>query len=317
VTSPGPYGAAPVPPLNAPPPGVPGVGVTPGASPAVEFARVIVIYGTGVVGLFEYEGTPGAGNPPIAYVAPPGETADLYGNALPYGGGGFVTVAPGISYAALTDGGLGMALTGATASVIIAVLGVTLFGAGSALQMGSGSVGAGVQSLLTLGDSLSDAPGLQVLSGLDGAAYDTQRATLANASPLTVDSTSPVTLVSFTGAPGTYAVTGDVTLNADGTGTPAFRVSTTMGEDLFEFGTVLDGGTAGGYTQNGYVLNTLTQCGPALVSGDSYSLKVRGVVILTGTAATVALEMAATAAVATATIPAAGALFHILPVTVT
>jgi hypothetical protein len=287
-----------------------------GWSSELVIAELVIIDGTGA-GWFIYDGTAGPGNPPIDYAAGPGTTVDPYGNALPEPGGGIVTSAPGQSFAALLDGGIAMGLTGATPSVLDAVIGVALDGAGQSIQAGCGTVGDGAGSLWILGDSLSDAPGLQVISGLDGAKYDTQRATLWNAGPLTVDSTSPVTLASFTGAPGaTYEISGDVTLNADGTGTPELRVSTTMGEDLFQFGSVLDGGTAGGYTQNGYVLNTLAPCGPALVNGDSYRLRVRGLVTLTGTAATVALEMAATAAVATATIPIAGALFDVLPVTV-
>lgn len=40
--------------------------------------------------LFLYSGTPGAGNPPVAYAAPPGVTTDPFGNVLPVTTGGFV-----------------------------------------------------------------------------------------------------------------------------------------------------------------------------------------------------------------------------------
>src|SRR5208282_1746498 len=83
---------------------------------------------------------------------------------------------------------------------------------------------------------------------------------------------------------------------------------------LFQMESSLDGGTAGGYTEDGYTLGTLAQCGPALVNGDGYLLHVRGLVTFTGTPGTMELQMGATASVATCTIPIAGALFQLEPV---
>jgi hypothetical protein len=73
-------------PLNAPPAASPLPGVQPGATPGTILARRVVIFGVDD-GLFEYEGTPAAGNPPVAWAVPPGVTTDPYGNSLPVSGG--------------------------------------------------------------------------------------------------------------------------------------------------------------------------------------------------------------------------------------
>jgi hypothetical protein len=208
VTTPGPYGGPPVPPMNAPPGAAPSVGVQPGTSPAVEFARIVVIYGTGEIGLFVYDGTPAAGNPPVAYIVPPGITSDLYGNALPVAGG-IVSSDPGVSFAALFEGGIVMGLDGATASVLDATAGVVLLGAGQAFAASSGEAGTGTGSSLFLGDSASGSPGLTVISGNDGSTYDTERLSLFTAAPQLFDATSgvPVTGLSAPVAKGgTYRI---------------------------------------------------------------------------------------------------------------
>lgn len=64
-------------------------------------ANTVVIGGT-AGGLFIYQGTPGAGNAPIAWSAPPGTTTDPYGNILPLNGG-FITEALS-TIAALVNG---------------------------------------------------------------------------------------------------------------------------------------------------------------------------------------------------------------------
>lgn len=73
-----------VPPLNAPPAGQIATGVQPGVSQAVVIANTVIIFGpTGSpTGLFVYEPgtTPGAGNPPIAWIT--ASTADPYGNPV-------------------------------------------------------------------------------------------------------------------------------------------------------------------------------------------------------------------------------------------
>jgi hypothetical protein len=149
----------------------------------------------------------------------------------------------------------------------------------------------------------------------DGGQYDMGRFTVWNTSALTVASTSPTTLVTFPAAAGTYQIDADISIAANGTGTPEFRVSTTMGESLFSFKSVLNGGTAAGFTVISYTLNTLSACGPALVSGDNYMLHVNGIVTFTGTSANVSLQMGATAAVATCTIAIGGALVRVMPAT--
>ena len=90
-------------PVNAPAAGQVATGVQPGVTSGVVIARIVIIYGTGNIGLFEYNGNPGPGNAPIAYIAPPGVTADPYGNSLPVTSGGFVSAESGL-LAALTQG---------------------------------------------------------------------------------------------------------------------------------------------------------------------------------------------------------------------
>ena len=62
-------------------------GTGPAPQNQVVFARVVIIFGTGETGLFQYQGTPGPGNPPILWAVPPGVTGDPYGNPLPVSGG--------------------------------------------------------------------------------------------------------------------------------------------------------------------------------------------------------------------------------------
>jgi hypothetical protein len=57
-------------------------------NPGEILTKLVVIFGTGETGWFEYNGTPALGNPPIAYAAPPGVTTDPYGNTLPTTNGG-------------------------------------------------------------------------------------------------------------------------------------------------------------------------------------------------------------------------------------
>ena len=59
--------------------------LSPPASQAF-IGRLVVIFGTTVgTGLFVYNGSPHAGNPPVFWVVPPGVAADPYTNALPGG----------------------------------------------------------------------------------------------------------------------------------------------------------------------------------------------------------------------------------------
>ena len=74
---------------------------------------------TGAGGLFIYAGAPGAGNPPIAYSAPPGLAADPFGNTLPATAGGFVTVS-GNLYAQLLEVALEFSGPGITGPGIVA-----------------------------------------------------------------------------------------------------------------------------------------------------------------------------------------------------
>jgi parallel beta-helix repeat protein len=265
-------------------------------------------------GVFIYNGTPAPGNPPIAYMANPTTTTDQFGNALPTAGGGVVTVDPGFSYAELLDGAISMGLLGGTPSAFPAEVTVAAEGGGQAIEFDSGSLGPGVSSLAILGDSASDSPGLTVISGADGNTYDTMRLTLQTTSLLTVDSTSPVTLFTFPVAAGTYAYQLEIPMLGTGTAIPQLRFSSTAAVvSAMQGETVLDGGTAGGYTAYQTALNTFGPVGPGLVNGDANDLNGSGIFEFS-TAGTILVEMNASTSAACCTIPV-GARMHLFPVT--
>jgi hypothetical protein len=94
-------------------------------------ARIIVIYGSGLIGLFQYSGTPGSGNPPILYSVPPGVSTDPYGNALPVTGGGIYSAvySGGVPQAESGLQGGGVLLYGGAASGYFAAAGMSISGA--------------------------------------------------------------------------------------------------------------------------------------------------------------------------------------------
>lgn len=49
--------------------------------------NIVVTYGSGLTGLFQYSGTPRHGNPPVAWSVPPSVADDPYGNVLAASGG--------------------------------------------------------------------------------------------------------------------------------------------------------------------------------------------------------------------------------------
>ena len=51
------------------------------------FFNVVIIGGGGITGLFQYQGPPGHGNPPILWAVPPSVTTDPFHNSLPVSGG--------------------------------------------------------------------------------------------------------------------------------------------------------------------------------------------------------------------------------------
>ena len=181
-----------------------------GPAPASQLilARVIVIYGTGEVGLFEYNGTPAAGNPPIAYTAPPGVTTDPYGNVLPQTVGGFTSVLPGIEYAALTGGGLQIAGIGANASATPGYVELPgLPGVSQILQLSSGTQAAGsVASILNLSDSANGVPALKVVDGADGNNYDTETLRLDAIGTQTISTAANTVITGTSGTGLTCAV---------------------------------------------------------------------------------------------------------------
>lgn len=152
-------------------------------------------------------------------------------------------------------------------------------------------------------------------SGRDGNSYDMTRLTIATQTPETLDSTTPVTLFEFEVSADTqYEFSYEIPLAANGTGTPRLRFSSVAAVvSTFQAETVLDGGTAAGFTAFQTALNTFSTVGPALVSGDNYVLRGSGFVIFT-TGGIIDFEIGATAAVAMAIVPA-GARFRLMPVT--
>jgi hypothetical protein len=60
----------------------PPTGVQPGSSSGIVRARLVIVSGAGVSGVFVYNGTPGTGNPPVLSIVPPGVTTDPYGNTV-------------------------------------------------------------------------------------------------------------------------------------------------------------------------------------------------------------------------------------------
>lgn len=88
-------------PMNAPPARELSIGVQPGTSNIVR-ARFVIIFGPNG-GLFVYNGTPGIGNPPVAWIST-GPT-DPFGNVLPAAGASGLNGLPFLSYAQLSTGG--------------------------------------------------------------------------------------------------------------------------------------------------------------------------------------------------------------------
>jgi hypothetical protein len=289
-----------------------GVGPAPGGQFVI--ARIVVIYGTGTTGWFEYSGSPGAGNEPIAYAVPPGVTKDPYGNVLP-ASGGVVSQDAGVAFSQLISGGLIVGLIGAIESSQDAVLGISGSSSGQGITLTSGAgPEAGAQgSTLSLGDSGAGGV-LQVTSGADGSTYDTMRLTIETAVPLDVDSTSPVTLFTFPVAEGTYAYQLEIPMLGTGTGIPQLRFSSLAAVvSQMQGETFLDGGTAGGYTAYQTALNTFGPVGPPLVNADANRLTGSGIFTFS-TAGTILVEMDASTSVPTCTIPV-GARMHLYPVT--
>jgi hypothetical protein len=139
-------------------------GVGPAPTTPFVFARTVIISGTSStnLGLFEYIGTPGPGNPPVTWIVPPGTTADPYGNTLP-ASGGVVTMAQGGGLLAqLASGVLSFGNTLSpdpmTWTAALRLL-ATAAGANPLLAMDSPSTGADEahSSLWMAGDSTSEA----------------------------------------------------------------------------------------------------------------------------------------------------------------
>ena len=106
-----------------------------GSSTGIVKARIVITYGTGETGLFQYNGQPKKGNPPEAWAVPVGVAKDPYGNALPVNGGFASQDAALGQWSQLVNGGLFLQGSGEVAPANV--------GSGSGeLSIGSGHVAA-------------------------------------------------------------------------------------------------------------------------------------------------------------------------------
>jgi hypothetical protein len=138
--------------------------VTPGTSGPVVRARQVIVSGPGVDGVFVYNGTPAAGNPPVAWVT--SGTTDPYGNSLPDSG----IVSAGSSagpYSALRGGS------------------VQVLAHGQVEPGGMSSAGNGSLLVSSGGQTASDGEAGIVLSSSDFTGGTSQAALVADAVQLT------------------------------------------------------------------------------------------------------------------------------------
>jgi len=153
----------------------------------------VIISGSGQ-GWYVYNGTPGFGNPPVAYAVPDTATEDPFGNALPRTGG-VVSQAPGSAFIQMLNATLLIGSIAPYASALPAGLtaGTTATGQTVAIGSGEGPEADAVPSQMTLGDS--GAGGTLTVASSDGSTYDTQRLTLdGTALPQTINSTGATTI---------------------------------------------------------------------------------------------------------------------------
>jgi hypothetical protein len=194
----------------------PGTAVSPSQAAGIQRARVIIISGTNS-GWFIYNGTPGPGNPPIAYGVGPGTTTDLYGNSLPVSDS-VASVGTGHAFAALNDG---QAVFNGSAAVAFSPSFIAASSAAAGiLGLNSGLASNVDTATSVLVNSAVNGGGLQVVS-FDGNTYDTERLSmLASATPQTVNSTSTavITGLSCQVAAGTYTLRGKVRWTQGGSG---------------------------------------------------------------------------------------------------
>lgn len=181
-------------------------GVGPAPSQSVLFARQVIISGAGE-GWFIYNGTPGPGNPPVAYGTAAGVTKDPFGNALPglpTAAGSIVATGPG-ELIQMADGALfleAQPVAAGAQAASIATGGIAGF-----LEIGSGTESAAdTTASIMLLNSGARGGTLTVQSGADGNTYDTMRLSLIQVNDVSINSTTPVTLFSAPVAIGTYEI---------------------------------------------------------------------------------------------------------------
>lgn len=229
-------------------------GVAPGASSGITRARLVIVSGSGIVGFFEYEGTPAAGNPPVAYAIPPGVTQDPYGNPLPFASGGFTSSQPGAEFSALSAGGVLIGLVNVAAGIVSSVnasivISGSSAGQGLTISSGVGPEVGGVATQLAIADGGGGGPntGGVTIASSDGNQYDTERLILySTGAPQIVNGTAQVVIagLSLTLEKGTYDFEAIINCQA----LTANQIFTTM---------------AGGVTVSAFYAN-ITYVGPAV-----------------------------------------------------
>jgi hypothetical protein len=279
-------------------------------NPAEVIANKVIIEGENE-GWFIYNGTAALGNPPVDYGVSPGTTEDPFGNLLPASGGVVSANNTTGAFTALESGQI--SFQGPLQSYSAPFIAADAEEPGI-LGLDSGLATNTDEASFILINSALNGGSVQVFDPIDGNTYDTQRLTLVTLSPLTVDSTSPVTLFSFPVGEQAYEYELEIPMLGTGTGVPQIRFSSAAAvTSEFQGESVLDGGTAGGYTDFQTSLNTFSPVGPALVNADQYKLSANGIIEFS-TGGILAIQMNASTSVATCTIPA-GTRINLYPIT--
>jgi hypothetical protein len=243
-------------PLNAPPGVSPQPGVQPGVYNGVILADKVIVFGPGD-GVFVYSGTPGPGNPPIAWVG--AGLVDPYGNVLPsttgvagsgtFQAGDTVLDASGVFVYNGPPGAnlLLLSICGAAGATDqfgnIAPQGLTTYSSttpGQATNIGWGGIfaqlfnadgGGSQQGLWNIGGEFrfNGLGALTVIDGADGETYSTQRLSLflpaGGGVPLTV--TTPTMFFTSNVAVRSYRVSGMLLLTSNAAVSVSFEFAGT------------------------------------------------------------------------------------------
>jgi hypothetical protein len=191
-------------------------------NPGEVIAQIVIIEGGTNSGLFEYVGTPGPGNPPIAYATPPGTMTDPYGNALPETTGGFVSGSTTSgAFSSISDGTIQVGIPSImTEPAFLSTSGSAGFDASLSITSPTGTEIDAVPSTIDISDSGTSAAGLVVQDSHDGNLYDTERLTLFTTTAQSFDQTHGVAIngLSVPVAIGTYRIHAELAITTTAAG---------------------------------------------------------------------------------------------------